>query len=586
MRIRKIAPSVKKGLDLAEEVVHLLRRAPLSLLAAYLVGVIPFFLGFLYFIADMDRSPFAAQRLGEEALGMVALFIWMKSWQTVFASGMRHLLRGEAAPPWTLRRVGRVVFDQAIIQSTAVLVVPVAIFFVFPLPWVYAAYQNFTVLGDGSGDSQRSLVNKSIRMALLWHRQNLMLVWLLSPWMLFTAVAMLLLTIKSISAFGMVILFPLIPLSLMMSPVGSIVTINMGLLVALTPMLLHKFLGIETMFMRSGLSAVFNSTFLATILGLSYICLDPVIKAVYASRCFYGDALTTGDDLRAELRRHANHGGKMAAFALVAIFLAFASQVFAADPAKPAGIAPRDLNDSINRVLEEPQYSWRQPHAKPAPAEAQKGWFATFLNSAADLGMKILHWLQQKIKDLIEWVLDHLPKREHASSEHGKGWSMEGVNLLLYILLAVSVLALVFIIMIHLRQLPKGKKVKALEIPAAMPDVEDENVTADRLPTDEWITLAQSLIEKGELRLALRALFLANLAWLGQKELIRIARFKSNRDYLRELAIRAHVYPDLPPKFSDSMRIFERVWYGRYEADAELIRIFNANSEGMRTCAE
>ena len=64
----------------------------------------------------------------------------------------------------------------------------------------------------------------------------------------------------------------------------------------------------------------------------------------------------------------------------------------------------------------------------------------------------------------------------------------------------------------------------------AVPDIEDEGVTADQLHTSGWLEMAQDL-EEGDPRLALRALYLASLSFLGERNLIHIASFKSNYEY-------------------------------------------------------
>ena len=63
-------------------------------------------------------------------------------------------------------------------------------------------------------------------------------------------------------------------------------------------------------------------------------------------------------------------------------------------------------------------------------------------------------------------------------------------------------------------------------------DLESEEIVATLLREDEWMRLAKEQIERGEDRLAVRALFLATLAHLGERGLLKIARFKSNRDCL------------------------------------------------------
>src|SRR4051812_26398877 len=92
--------SAKGALELLEEAVHLLRLAPLSTLLCYYIGALPFVLGFLFFWADMSRSAFALQHCGRAAFGLVLLFIWMKTWQTIFATGLSQQISGKSSNRW------------------------------------------------------------------------------------------------------------------------------------------------------------------------------------------------------------------------------------------------------------------------------------------------------------------------------------------------------------------------------------------------------------------------------------------------------------------------------------------------------
>ena len=67
------------ALQLIEEAVHLLRRAPARHLAAYYVGSLPFTLALLYFWADMSRSAYANRHCAAAALGLSLAFIWMSA---------------------------------------------------------------------------------------------------------------------------------------------------------------------------------------------------------------------------------------------------------------------------------------------------------------------------------------------------------------------------------------------------------------------------------------------------------------------------------------------------------------------------
>src|SRR5262249_6965086 len=121
---------------------------------------------------------------------------------------------------------------------------------------------------------------------------------------------------------------------------------------------------------------------------------------------------------------------------------------------------------------------------------------------------------------------------------------------------------------------------------AAVPDLRSEDVVADQLPEDEWLVLARKLLEEGDLRLALRALFMGSLALLGHRQWISIARFKANREYLLELVRRAHEHVDLQQTFSENIRMFERVWYGKHEATHDVYQNFLDNVDRMKALAQ
>ena len=98
------------------------------------------------------------------------------------------------------------------------------------------------------------------------------------------------------------------------------------------------------------------------------------------------------------------------------------------------------------------------------------------------------------------------------------------------------------------------------------------------------MSLALELLERGELRLAMRAFYLSSLAHLATRNLVSIARFKSNRDYERELRRRSHALPEVSNTFSENVSVFDRVWYGMHEINAELLQHFRNNVERIREC--
>ena len=120
-------------------------------------------------------------------------------------------------------------------------------------------------------------------------------------------------------------------------------------------------------------------------------------------------------------------------------------------------------------------------------------------------------------------------------------------------------------------------------------DLADESVTADQMPESSWLQLAEELLAKGDCRLALRALYLAGLNYLGQKDLISVRRWKSGRDYRQELErrSRAHALTDanLTPAFARNLFLFERGWYGRHAVDRADVEAFAQGWEEIRRYA-
>ena len=304
----------RKALAVADEAVHLLRTAPFHVVAAYYIGSIPFMLGLLYFWSDMSRSAFAASRCVAASLGLAVLFIWMKCWQALYAGGLRASITGDRAPPWTPRRFLRLASAQTLVQPSGLLAIPAALLLVAPFCAVYSFYQNITALADGTTPEVRGVAGRAWRQARLWPTQGYILMWLLSPWILaigmLTAFGSMWLALSAAPELhevhgqfwfilALLIMFQLV---LPLSPFGCAVAGGVAVIMALLPGLASVLLGTDTVFTLSGMYAVLNTTFLMTVYAVSYLCLDPLLKAAYVLRCFYGESRQTGEDLRVELR--------------------------------------------------------------------------------------------------------------------------------------------------------------------------------------------------------------------------------------------------------------------------------------------
>jgi hypothetical protein len=524
----------KTALDLIEEATHLLRVAPAGTLAAYYAGAIPFVIGLLYFCTDMSRSPFADEHLAEAALATTALFIWMKFWQALFALRIRSQIAGEPIPRWSLRQAFRVFVSQAVIQPTGLFVIPLAVVLTLPFGWVYAFYQNATALADSDSSDADRLMRRAMKQTSLWPLQNHV-------------------------GIGV------------MSAIGICVFLNWALLFLWTPTLIKTFFGIESTFSRSPF-AMLNSTFFAGICGLTYLCLDPALKTVYGLRCFYGESLRSGEDLKADLKRFELSPRHVASALVVSILLSCGMA------ANAAQVTPADLDRRIDQVIHESKYLWRAPRTGVVE-HSEKGIITRFLQSMWDMARDwlrtFLDWFEHWIRRMIEPVQTGSGSARFASI---------AFPLLLYVLLAAALSILAIFL---LRSWQRGKVAAVVETEGinTPPDIADEGVGADQLPEDGWMKLARELVERGEFRLAMRAFYLASLAHLAERHLIGIARFKSNRDYENELRRRGHAIRSLLQVFGENVSMFERIWYGMHEVDRELVLLFAQNVDNIKASA-
>jgi len=104
------------------------------------------------------------------------------------------------------------------------------------------------------------------------------------------------------------------------------------------------------------------------MLGMTYLFLDPFVKTAYVLRCFYGSALGSGEDLKTELNRILNPGAKILAGLLIVIFCV-APALSVADTRAP--VSPGELDQSIEEVMNRPEFSWRMPRETIEKKELQ-----------------------------------------------------------------------------------------------------------------------------------------------------------------------------------------------------------------------
>ncbi|MFT3831448.1 MAG: hypothetical protein QM691_17260 [Opitutaceae bacterium] len=540
---RRDGPS---GTELVEESIQLLRRAPLAAWLAYSAGAVPWVAGVFYFWA---RASWFAPGPGERAFAaaaLVTLFVALKAGQSVFCAHLLALRLGAPPPLLSTKSLRALAAAQLRIQVWGVVALPLAAILTAPFGWVYAFQQNATVLGAPAVD-RPPLRREAWALAEVWPAQNhLGLLWI--------------------------------------QALATVVWLNLAATFYAVPWLATRFLGCASIFELHGV-AFLNTTFLALVTSLTWLAVDPLVKAFYTLRVFHSRSRITGDDLRSELARlrppSATLGRATAVVLAVVLLLSAAPRTArAAEPAPPTNAAPStvatapELDHAIDRTLEADDFQWA---LRPLPSEdaaAERSALERFVADCAAFLQRTLRSIARVLDQFIGW-LDGLFGGRSAGSSPGAGAGAGAIKILLYVLLGAAVLGLGWLA----GQIWKQSRARALATmqtaqPAAptVPDLRDESVQAAQLPYEGWLELAHAQIAAGEWRLAVRALYLATLARRAAEGLLVLTRFKTNLDYERELARRALTRRELVDRFRARRRAFEDVWYGDVPATEPLVR--------------
>jgi hypothetical protein len=154
-------------------------------------------------------------------------------------------------------------------------------------------------------------------------------------------------------------------------------------------------------------------------------------------------------------------------------------------------------------------------------------------------------------KQFVNWLRSLFPKREPLAP--GRANLFSKFAELLVILLALLVIA--YAIKMFAPQVLKRRKPKKKKAEARI--VLGERLEPDQSAVD-LLSEADLLAGQGQLRAAIRKAYVALLVELGDRKIISLAQFKTNRDYLR--AVR-----EVEPLYGNVKQLtesFERHWYG------------------------
>jgi len=371
---------------------------------------------------------------------------------------------------------------------------------------------------------------------------------------------------------------------LLLSLLAAVAWSNLAAAFWLVPWLANRLLGIENLFGFSGWWLL-NTTFLASVSVLTWLAVDPLVKAFFTLRVFHGRARRTGEDLRVELGSMRRAGRALAVAALAALLLIFTVPAgFAANAGANQTIPPAALDAAIDRVLAGDDFQWR---LRPLPAEEDAaqgnadGFFARLANSVANWSNDFFRWLGRLLEDLVRWLRRLFLRQNPADIAASAASGAAALQFLLWMFAVLVAGLLIGVVVLAWRRSRKLRRMTLTGEPVtvAVPDLQSENTQAGQLPVDGWLDLAREQLARGEWRLAWRALHLALLARLAADGLVSLAKFKTNLDYERELRRRAITRQEIVTVFAARRRAFEAVWYGREPAAETAAREWLAELE-------
>jgi Domain of unknown function (DUF4129) len=190
-------------------------------------------------------------------------------------------------------------------------------------------------------------------------------------------------------------------------------------------------------------------------------------------------------------------------------------------------------NRKLEEILQRPEYA-RKVNAESA--------LTRLIN-------RFSKWLQ-------EWLRNLLPTPQPISS--GSASVISKTAQVVVIALALGVLA--FVLKLFLPRLLRARKPKK-KAKATARIVLGERLEPDQSALD-LLSEAEALARRGELRAAIRKAYIALLVELGERKIISLAQYKTNRDYLRAVRQVEPLYGNVK-QLTDT---FERHWYGLAQA--------------------
>lgn len=519
---------MRTAIGQVEDAVDLLKHLPPQIWLLYLAGAAPMALTVLWFARQM-LSGYLAERCLPEAFLCALVFLFASFVRARFARALASEIEESEA---NKNRAAECTLVQGCLQAVKLVVLPLAAVSVLPLPWVSAVFRNVSELANEKG----ATLGGTLRQAAVQASWN--------------ARAMT-------GAF------------VLCSAAGLVMFVNVFVMALLLPYVLKSMTGWETEWTRTA-GAWANGNLFRVTLAVTWLLLDPLLQACAAVRNFEYRAKTDGRDLLVRLRR-------LAAAAVVLLCVLGGSGRPAVAVQAGEAITAQEMTRAVEQSKKGEEYAW----LRPRDATGEPDWFVARLARDA---RRFFATVRGAFRRLGAWVegLFAPRKSEFDPEKPGAESSAFATKLMVYVLGALIVLASI----VFFARTRKNSDLARLDAQEGQISSGHVDVAADltggERDEEEWFKAAREHAGRGEWRLALRAMYLANLAYLGAQQMITIGRSKTNGIYERELRSRCRIV-SVREAFTRTNREYERVWYGTHAATPEMHASFELDVRAVRS---
>lgn len=517
------------SIRLFEDALDLIRQPRLHMLLYHWTGSVPFSAALLFAWNSVTNARTSDGLWAGEALLLALSLLWMNCWRSVYASRLRSQLSGIPDQPWTAARIFQLVVIQSFFGATRLIVLPFSLLIVFPWAKTVAFYRILAVLAGREALGPRELMRRTHRLASFQPRQN---------WAVLALLA----------------LFQLI------------LAANLIVVLGINPQVIRVLTGYESLYSRSGIFFLMNPVFGLLVLSVCWILFDPFAQAVYCVRAFEAESSETGEDLRCGLRRIRAAAHLAAALGLLVIVV----------PLARADIAPADLDHAVHQAMQAPEYDWRLP---AAPVAANTPWLSNVFDRVSASFRRAVEAIKEALSRVVRWIFEKLFP---SGATRGKPGAPPGAGLDWTVAALIALVVATGAFFAWQRSRSRAAVPPLAPHPLQAVRLDSPDLSADQLPEDRWLELAENCLAEKNYRFALRALYLGGLAWLGHRQFLSIRPGATNHEYERELNRRARDLPAARVLFADNVVSFERAWYGRHIVSAEDAVRFRESMERLK----